>query len=369
MRTTYILGAGASVASNAPTVADFPEAARRALGRHMTKAEGRRFEKTLVAWEASRMTIEEYYVLCETAEAARLGSHLGTVSSRDVQWLIAKTLQEALRNNEGSAGRAAYKQFIYDAAGRNAVQAGCSVVSLNWDTCVETAARDVGGAVHIPVRKQSALDKQAAEIPVFLWDVLPFVKLHGSMNWWYCQRCKTMLTSGVDKGIVQDLVGARLRTCPTCQRVALPAMVPPTSAKLDPRSPLHPLLSQLWALGASGIAGARRLVVIGYSFPDADLQFRLMVRAALAKSQAEVVIVTRAQTNPLACRRAFARKLGVPVARMSLYDKGFATWVKRRGRGYPPRNDYIPLRTFAKIVMSKGFLPTPSKSRARRSKR
>lgn len=343
MRTTYVLGAGASAPSRAPVVRNFPAAAHRALQAPMPVQERDRFRATLQAWRKSGMTIEEYYVLCETAEAAGIQGPFGHVPPRNVQWLIAKTLQEALRSNEESPGRRAYGRFVSDAAGPEAIMMGCTVVSLNWDTCLETAAHGLGQGVNLPFKHRLTADEDdVAEIDAMLWDTLPLVKLHGSMNWWFCTKCQALITSGVEKGIVQHIVGPEQRACGECGEPALPAMVPPSSAKLDPRSPLHPLLSTMWLHAAAALAHAQRVVLIGYSLPDADLQFRLLLRATLAKKATPVIIVTRRQTDVEALQREYAAKLGVEKDRVQVYDDGYVNWVSRNGPGYPPRNEMNP---------------------------
>jgi hypothetical protein len=56
-------------------------------------------------------------------------------------------------------------------------------------------------------------------------------KLHGSLNWLYCPTCNTLTLTPKDKGIIRLLTDFTKSTCPSCESVIVPIIVPPTYYK------------------------------------------------------------------------------------------------------------------------------------------
>lgn len=114
------------------------------------------------------------------------------------------------------------------------------------------------------------------------------LKLHGSLNWFYNVR------SGVDpKNSIRSPTGAL--HCLTNRRILsglqyrgpnrsvdiLPLVVPPIYEKA---SRYQAVVGAVWALARSAFEAADRMVIFGYSFPDADVAARSLLRAAFHRN-------------------------------------------------------------------------------------
>ena len=100
------------------------------------------------------------------------------------------------------------------------------------------------------------------------------LKLHGSMNWARCDKC----------GCLQ-LVYFRLYRelfkmgCTRCGSLLSPVLIPPSLRK-DIK---NYGLTNLWDKAEDALAMTDNITVIGYSFPDADLEAKWLFKKAVAK--------------------------------------------------------------------------------------
>jgi hypothetical protein len=71
-----------------------------------------------------------------------------------------------------------------------------------------------------------------------------------------------------------------------------PLIVPPTAQKLQADGPLD--FEVLWARAHQFMQGCVELFFVGYSFPPADIQFRMLVAAALQGNERlkRIVVIT-----------------------------------------------------------------------------
>jgi len=115
------------------------------------------------------------------------------------------------------------------------------------------------------------------------------LKLHGSLNWARCPHCQGLFLAFVKKyRQISD------QSCTSCGNGRLvPVLVPPTSLKqMD-----IPELLGVWHRAEDFLERADSLTVIGYSFPDADLEARWLFKRAIAKNQGQPVL-TLVEPNP-----------------------------------------------------------------------
>ena len=120
---------------------------------------------------------------------------------------------------------------------------------------------------------------------------LPLYKLHGSINWAYCKKCKNIVPSMLidysqyvynnAKRIgyrytdlpIGTVVKERVHT--TCKKNVgtfdpLPVIVPPTWYK----SNYYKMLSAVWKQAGKELSEAEYIFIIGYSLPPTDAFFR-----------------------------------------------------------------------------------------------
>lgn len=157
-----------------------------------------------------------------------------------------------------------------------------SVITFNYDVILDDACIKWGIKPHYCLPG----DKQKNDLH------LKILKLHGSANWMTCSNpnCE-------DGGRLIDvkLYGKFLheyktKACPRCKEQQLmPLIVPPSWDKTQ----FKEILSNIWSEAGKEIREAKRVFIIGYSFPDADLYFRYLLYTTLSfnKNDPEIYIV------------------------------------------------------------------------------
>ena len=99
-------------------------------------------------------------------------------------------------------------------------------------------------------------------------------KLHGSLNWLYCPTCRTIRITPKEKGICRLKWRPQECTCSTCDTLAVPVIIPPTYFKA--LSNLY--LREIWHAAEQSLQECRRIIFCGYSFPDADVHVRYLLK-------------------------------------------------------------------------------------------
>jgi hypothetical protein len=188
------------------------------------------------------------------------------------------------------------------------------VISTNYDLIVDTAMmflsvnRPLAGAaeeVRLPdYRCHISTDFYRNE-PARFGTLL---KLHGSLNWLYCRTC-LRLELGESAArryarVLAQLVGSddlkRFFTrdgspCPICNTKLRPLLVAPTHLK-DYRNP-H--VAQVWYEAEHVLREATRVIFVGYSLPDDDVEVVYLLKRSLAKpNPPQITVVEYDRDNP-----------------------------------------------------------------------
>jgi len=118
---------------------------------------------------------------------------------------------------------------------------------------------------------------------------LKLFKLHGSLNWLYCPTCRTIRITPKEKGVCHLKWKREDCVCKKCDTLAVPIVIPPTYFKA--LSNLY--LRHIWHAAEQALMECDRLIFCGYSFPDADVHIRyLLKRIEMSRqSSPEVYIV------------------------------------------------------------------------------
>jgi NAD-dependent SIR2 family protein deacetylase len=100
-------------------------------------------------------------------------------------------------------------------------------------------------------------------------------KLHGSLNWLHCPTCNTLVLTPGEKAVNQ-LFGRHsyLLRCSDCDTVYSPIIVPPTFFKDMSKV----FLSTVWNKAETDLLKADHLIFCGYSFPDADMHIKYLIK-------------------------------------------------------------------------------------------
>ncbi|MFH1690465.1 MAG: hypothetical protein ABIE42_09540 [Candidatus Eisenbacteria bacterium] len=111
----------------------------------------------------------------------------------------------------------------------------------------------------------------------------PLLKLHGSLNWAMCKKCKSIVpyhvrdvhfrlnptTENVHFNVTSLLSG--MKHCDKAM-AGVPVLVPPTWNK----GKYPKQIVKVWQRAASVLADAQNIFVVGYSFPESDAFFRYL---------------------------------------------------------------------------------------------
>jgi NAD-dependent SIR2 family protein deacetylase len=133
---------------------------------------------------------------------------------------------------------------------------------------------------------------------------IKIIKLHGSLNWKYCNCCNQMLLTPWDRTI--DLQKGKFLgftfpdnekyeyVCPLDGTEFHTLIMPPTYIKqLN-----QPVISQLISEASREIRDAKKIVFVGYSLSDADVHIKALFKKQLRNDQ-EVVVVNSKKANAL----------------------------------------------------------------------
>ncbi|MDX1699236.1 MAG: SIR2 family protein [Melioribacteraceae bacterium] len=133
---------------------------------------------------------------------------------------------------------------------------------------------------------------------------IKIIKLHGSLNWKYCNCCNQTLLTPWDRTI--DLHKGKFLgytypdnekyeyVCPLDGTEFQTLIMPPTYIKYLNQ----PVISQLMSEASREIRDAKKIIFIGYSLSDADVHIKALFRKQLRPDQ-EVIVVNNKKPKTL----------------------------------------------------------------------
>ena len=136
------------------------------------------------------------------------------------------------------------------------------------------------------------------------------LKLHGSLNWARCPSCNNITLS-----FRSNYKLILKHTCPRCKVRLVPILVPPTLKKnIDLYG-----IGSVWNRAEEMLSKADNLTIIGYSFPDADIEAKWLFKRALAKG-GKVPILTLVEPKS-EVREKIIKMFGNTVKDVIEYEK------------------------------------------------
>jgi hypothetical protein len=178
-----------------------------------------------------------------------------------------------------------------------------TVISLNYDLIVDTAMMYISqqppGEGRFPDYCCDIQSNFYRDEPARYGKLL---KLHGSLNWLYCNNCHRLEIGASESRRYINVLGRVLANadlnldrlylengnpCPTCKKELRPLLIAPTHLK-DYRNP-H--LSQVWYHAERALREASRVIFIGYSLPDDDLEVIYLLKRGLGHLRADQITV------------------------------------------------------------------------------
>jgi hypothetical protein len=182
------------------------------------------------------------------------------------------------------------------------------VISTNYDVIVDTAMMALSEK-HLP---EGRLPNYHCGISTAFYksDQPHFgtlLKLHGSLNWLHCTTCHRLEIGASESHrflkVLGRLIGPKLEEtytpdgslCPTCQTKLRPLLVAPTHLK-DYRNP-H--LAQVWYEAERVLRASSRVIFIGYSLPEDDVEVVYVLKRSMAHlTPAQITVVEYDPSNP-----------------------------------------------------------------------
>ncbi len=196
-----------------------------------------------------------------------------------------------------------------------------AVLTLNYDTLLEEAFKYVypeDASINYCINlmnydlPDADINRFKYEGPQHLQDdggkpvSVKIMKGHGSLNWKYCNCCNQVLltpwdtnTDLFDEAIVQEqehtAPGHGKYRCPVDGSVFKTLIIPPSHIKQIS----HPIISLILNESLRVIRRCKKVVFVGYSFPDADVHFKALFKKSLINDQ-QIFIVNRTVSKKLA---------------------------------------------------------------------
>lgn len=295
----FLLGAGASKPepSGIPTVAELlPDLLER--GRRLDREDVNRLADFC---ESSNITNIE-----DLLTAAHLAEYCGQNPSvlQLIEFLLYRETEETIRGRFGQRGRVDIGSvtFLRDTlqvlfgllssrmlpAKPNPVHKAIAayvgtrddttIITTNYDCCIDLAL-GVDGKDFDYLMTFANFKKTAST------SVSNLIKLHGSLNWFYCDTCQNVNRIDIGKAIkgfeADNSPYPIIGVCKVCGGQRRGLLIPPQAMKFDIAPPLNHLLE----LANEHLAKATVLVVVGYSFAEADQYISRMVRKWMQENE------------------------------------------------------------------------------------
>ncbi|RLG10554.1 MAG: hypothetical protein DRN64_02745 [Thaumarchaeota archaeon] len=100
------------------------------------------------------------------------------------------------------------------------------------------------------------------------------LKIHGSLNWLYCPTCNHIELTPRKKEAIKAFYKAK--KCSECKTPMEPVIIPPTFYK----EMTNPFIQKVFLKADKVLRSAERIFICGYSFPDADLHIKYLLKRA-----------------------------------------------------------------------------------------
>ncbi len=315
-RTVYFLGAGATRADH-PQIPLMDDLLREIVASGSAEGPLLRFLWDVfgrhgVRLEAGQVMprIDDVFTMIDARLSGRAPSPGGRSREELTEirrHLIASIGQVIARSIEGGRGRVAtrFARLLGDSSS--------AIISTNYDIVMDNALLErqpqninYGVPIRQAVHRVTGLlagrfDEMHHFRPIpggqeaVVRGGIPLMKLNGSLNWLYCPRCDEVdITLHPKEGAVVILDEPELGRCgrAECTSPYEPVLVGPS---LEQRYE-HRVLRDIWSRAEQALDAAERLVLIGYSLPDADYLIRAMLARTFAYRSRAVTVVTMARS-------------------------------------------------------------------------
>jgi hypothetical protein len=329
MRRThiYIVGAGFSMHAGLPLQADFTEALlvprtvashpTRPLIAHLGRFVHDAFDHNESAKARFWPNLEDVFTNIDLA--ANTGHHLGPThapsSLRTTRRALLARMMYMLNEmyiDGWHRKDANWKRLDHFFEGLDIDRS--AFISMNWDAVIERSLAQRRRVSNFDYRCGAMAAKFGGKGDVISERVLaktsrqvPIIKIHGSVNWLYCDNCRQLYWFPTDDAIRiamqlitrQEAKKLKLDEPEECSRWrCLNCTTVPLTTRIATFSFLKaldfPMFERSWLSAERLLRSADKWVFIGYSLPAADYEFKhVLKRVQLSRQEApEFVVIT-----------------------------------------------------------------------------
>lgn len=173
------------------------------------------------------------------------------------------------------------------------------------------------------------------------------LKIHGSLNWLYCPGCHRLdlgvseassqtikvLIEAYQENPLEQRYGCHGSPCIECGTYVRPVLITPTQSK-DYRNP-H--ISQIWYQAERLLRNADRVIIIGYSLPEDDVDVIYMLKRGLenlSKQSPEMITVVEFddQRRDISAHPTGLRYRALFGEHIDWRTEGFKGWIKQHNQ-------------------------------------
>ena len=253
-----------------------------------------------------------------------------------IEYLIFALIAYRLRNLTGNY----YLDLLQEITDQGITN--INVISINYDIIVDNSLcilSEQKGVFGFPDYGVDINTKSYREINKYG----KLLKLHGSRNWLYCPGCHCLeigvsdserttvkvLDQLYNENPLEPRYSCHGFPCPQCGTFVRPVMITPTHMK-DYRNP-H--ISRIWYEAERMLQQADRVIVVGYSLPEDDVDVTYLLKRGLSKVPASSITVVESDEQHRLLREH-------PVGRryrslfgdeLDWHTEGFENWLYQYG--------------------------------------
>lgn len=312
-KITFLLGAGASAPSGIPTVdkllselwkrarkigrKDLDKLAKWCDGRNITNIEDLLTAAYISDFTATNRAITsllDYFLFSRRRELEEEEEEEDYFVTRRRRALIATEidvssisfLQDTLQTLFGlltgfmisaspNATHNAIVNFIKE-------HKNSSIITTNYDGCMDESI------LRNKMQLKGTIGSESEENNP---DAVQLIKMHGSINWAYCDSCQVVrefdlleLKETYEKDKLSFPV---IGICKNCGGLRRPLLVPPLSFKFL----MFPNLVDIWSSANQSIEEADYIIVVGYSFSEADTYITKIISRSISMNKNQKMII------------------------------------------------------------------------------
>lgn len=205
---------------------------------------------------------------------------------QDTLQVLFGLLSSRMLPAEPNAGHNAIAEYVLN-------KPDSSIITTNYDCCVDLAlsSKNAKFSYHIDFANSKPTEGS------YQSDTTPLIKLHGSLNWYYCETCQQVHLIDMKKTqseyLNDEICYSVIAVCRECGGQRRGLLVPPLAMKFDMSPPLTPLIEKAQEF----FNRADSIVVVGFSFADADMYISRMLTKSMQNNKNMKIIIFDPNTN------------------------------------------------------------------------